>query len=99
MFVLPPGVIHGDASIGNVLTEVRRAEAPVVGYQDVATPRSLVRRRGTTLCALRWNQRVRRERGAPVGHGQAALTDGEATGAGVMRGSAGRWLSSGEEIM
>lgn len=27
-----------------------------MGYQDVATLRSLVRRRGTTLCALRGNQ-------------------------------------------
>jgi len=35
----------------------------------------------------------------PVGHGQAALTDGAATVAGVTRGSPGRWLSSGEEIM
>ena len=34
-----------------------------------------------------------------TGLGQAALTGGAATGAGGTRGSPGRWLSSGEEIM
>ncbi len=57
---------HRHTPVLRTTNQTASAIAAPAGYQDVATLRSLVRRRrSTTLSALRRYQRVGRERGAP----------------------------------
>jgi len=59
-------LMHRYSPVLRATNQTASAIAAPVGHQDVATLRSLVRRRrSTTLSALRRNQRVGRERGAP----------------------------------